>query len=71
MRITAGTYSIAEMKWLVCGEQVVLETRNAATIGARKLSWDEAVVFEFKNGLKHRIRLFQADQVAVDAFIGR
>jgi uncharacterized protein len=68
MAVTGGTYEISDMLWLVCHDRVTLSTRNHATIGGQTLAWDEAIVFEFVDGLKKRIDLFQADQGAVDAF---
>lgn len=70
MQLTGGSYRITAMKWLVCGEKVILETRNAADLRGRSLTWDEAILFEFKNGLKQRIEMFQARQADVDAFFG-
>jgi len=71
MQLTGGTYRITHMQWLVNGDQVLLATVNQATIGNRSLTWDEGILFEFKNGKKQRIVLFQADQDAVDAFYGQ
>jgi uncharacterized protein len=68
MAITAGTYEIADMLWLVSGDQIALSTQNLARIGDQSLAWDEVIVFEFVGGLKQRITLFQGDQQAVDAF---
>jgi len=65
---TDGSYEITAMNWLVCGEKVILETVNRATRQARALQWDEAILFEFRQGKKSRIEMFQADQAAVDAF---
>jgi uncharacterized protein len=70
MQVTNGSYEIIEMNWLVCGEKVILETKNRATMGERNLTWDEAILFEFEGGLKKRIEMFQADQTAVDHFFG-
>jgi uncharacterized protein len=71
MEVTRGTYAISDMLWLTCNDRVTLSTVNTATIGDKTLTWDEAIVFEFVNGLKQRIDLYQADQSAVDAFFGR
>jgi ketosteroid isomerase-like protein len=71
MALTSGTYGISDMLWLACHDRVTLITRNHATIGARSLDWDEAIVFVFENGQKKRIDLYQADQAAVDAFYGK
>jgi uncharacterized protein len=68
MEITAGTYEISDMLWLTCDNRVALSTENKATIGDQSLVWAEAIVFEFIDGLKQRIDLFQADQRAVDLF---
>jgi uncharacterized protein len=68
MEVTAGTYDISDMLWLVSNDRVTLSTRNHATIGGQTLDWDEAIVFEFVAGLKKRIDLFQANQDAVDTF---
>jgi ketosteroid isomerase-like protein len=70
MRRSGGTYRIDAMHWLVCGDKVLLETRNAATVEGRSLTWDEALLFEFRDGRKQRIEMFQADQVAVDVLFG-
>jgi uncharacterized protein len=66
--VTAGTYEISDMLWLTCDDRVALSTRNKAMIGRQSLVWDETIVFEFVDGLKQRIDLFQADQGAVDLF---
>ncbi|MDX1931952.1 MAG: nuclear transport factor 2 family protein [Capsulimonadales bacterium] len=68
MELTGGTYAITQMNWLVCGDDVLLETRNTARIGANELTWDEAILFRFVAGRKKVIELFQADQAAVDRF---
>ena len=70
MALTGGTYRITEMRWLVNGEKVLLETSNYAEINGKSLTWNEGLLFEFHNGRKRRIELFQADQKAVDAFLG-
>ena len=70
MELSAGTYAIDRMNWLVCQERVILETVNRATVRGTELVWDEAILFYFRDGLKSRIELFQADQAAVDAFFG-
>jgi ketosteroid isomerase-like protein len=70
MQLTAGSYAIDRMNWLVCDEKVILETVNRATLRGAELVWDEAILFYFRNGLKTRIEMFQADQAAVDAFFG-
>lgn len=70
MEATAGSYEITAMVWLVCGDKVVLQTDNRAQRGGRSLQWKEAVLFEFRDGLKWRIDLFQAQQAEVDAFFG-
>jgi uncharacterized protein len=71
MAVTRGTYEISDMLWLTCNDRVTLATVNTATIGDRCLTWNEAIVFEFVNGLKKRIDLFQADQAAVDALFAQ
>ncbi|MDX1932039.1 MAG: nuclear transport factor 2 family protein [Capsulimonadales bacterium] len=68
MELTGGTYAITHMNWLVCEEDVLLETRNTARIGENELTWDEAILFRFVEGRKKVITLFQADQEAVDRF---
>ena len=68
MAETAGSYAIDAMQWLICGDKVLLETKNSATRAGKSLMWDEAILFEFIDGKKARIELFQADQAAVDAF---
>jgi uncharacterized protein len=68
MEVTGGTYEISDMLWLTCDDRVALSTRNKAMIGRQSLVWDETIVFEFVDGLKQRIDLFQADQGAVDLF---
>jgi uncharacterized protein len=68
MAATDGTYAITAMNWLVCGDKILLETDNSASRGGRQLRWDEAILFEFRDGRKSRIEMFQADQAAVDAF---
>ena len=70
MALTQGSYAIPVMTWLACGDDLLLETRNTAQIGDRSLTWDEAILFRFKDGLKAEIVLFQADQAAVDGFFG-
>ena len=70
MAATDGTYEITAMNWLVCGDKVILETRNAATRNGQKLEWDEAILFKFRGGRKSKIEMFQADQAAVDRFFG-
>lgn len=70
MAETRGSYAIPAMKWLICGDKVLLETENAATRAGRSLEWSEAILFEFVDGKKARIEMFQADQAAVDAFFG-
>jgi uncharacterized protein len=70
MELTAGTYDISDMNWLASGDRIALATRNRATIADRFFEWDEVIVFEFVDGLKKRIDLFQADQSAVDSFFG-
>jgi ketosteroid isomerase-like protein len=71
MELTNGSYHITQMIWLVNdNEQVVLETVNVAEIANHTLTWNEAILFTFKNGKKQSITLFQADQQAVDAFFG-
>ena len=70
MTLTNGSYKITEMRWLVNGEKVLLETVNHAEIAGRSLTWNEGLLFELCNGKKRRIELFQADQNAVDAFFG-
>jgi uncharacterized protein len=71
MQATAGTYEITKMNWLVSGTKVLLETVNHAKVNGKELTWDEAILFEFRNGLKWRIEMFQADQAGVDAFFGQ
>jgi uncharacterized protein len=71
MAVTDGTYEISDMLWLICNNRVALSTQNKATIGGKSLVWDEAIVFEFVDGLKQRIDLFQADQKAVDMFFSK
>lgn len=71
MQLTQGSYAISDMLWLACGDQITLVTQNQASIGARALAWEEAIVFTFESGRKKRIDLFQAEQAAVDAFFGR
>ena len=71
MAATHGTYEISEMLWLTCNDRVTLSTVNTASIGANSLTWHEAIVFEFVDGVKKRIDLFQADQAAVDGFFGQ
>jgi uncharacterized protein len=68
MAATDGTYEITAMNWLVCGEKVILETHNVASRSGRKLQWNEAILFEFLDGRKSKIEMFQADQAAVDQF---
>lgn len=68
MAMTGGTYEISDMLWLVSGDQVLLSTRNHASIQPHTLAWDEAIVFQFVDGVKKRIDLFQADQAVVDRF---
>lgn len=68
MTVTSGTYEISDMLWLTSGDRVVLSTRNHATIAGKRLTWEEAIVFEFVSGLKQRIDLFQAEQSVVDEF---
>jgi uncharacterized protein len=68
MGITAGTYEILDMLWLVSGERVALSTSNKATIKGETLIWDEVIVFEFVDGLKQRIDQFQSEGARVDAF---
>jgi ketosteroid isomerase-like protein len=68
MALTEGTYAITAMNWLVCGDKVVLETDNSASRRGQSLRWDEAILFEFRDGRKSRIELFQAEQAKVDAF---
>ena len=69
MEATKGTYRITDMIWLVNDEdQVLLETVNVAEIADRSLTWNEAILFTFKDGKKQNIALFQADQQVVDAF---
>jgi uncharacterized protein len=68
MQLTRGSYAISDMNWLVAGDDVALVTRNSATLGEKTLMWDEVILFEFRDGLKWRIRMLQADQAAVDAF---
>jgi uncharacterized protein len=68
MAATDGSYEITEMNWLVCGDKVLLETQNLASRDGRKLKWDEAILFEFRDGRKSKIEMFQADQTAVDQF---
>jgi uncharacterized protein len=70
MEISQGSFSISDMTWLVAGDDVALATRNHATLNGTSLSWDELIFFEFRDGLKWRIRLLQADQSAVDTFFG-
>jgi ketosteroid isomerase-like protein len=68
MQITDGSYEISDMLWLTCEDRVTLVTRNHATIAGHKFAWDEAIVFEFIDGVKKRVDLYQAEQVAVDHF---
>lgn len=68
MAETDGSYAITAMNWLICGDKVLLETRNSAMRRGQSLDWDEAILFEFVDGRKARIEMFQADQAAVDAF---
>lgn len=71
MEATGGSYAITAMNWLACGNKILLETRNTASRKGRSLEWDEAILFEFVDGKKARIEMFQADQAAVDAFFAR
>lgn len=71
MEMTAGTYRISQMLWLVCLDRVSLVTKNHATINGADLEWDESLVFVFENGRKTRIDLFQGDQLSVDRFFSR
>jgi hypothetical protein len=71
MAMTGGTYGISDMQWLVCVDRVTLLTVNHAMIASSSLTWDEALVFEFADGLKKRIDLYQAEQAAVDAFFAK
>ena len=71
MEATGGSYAITAMKWLVCGAKILLETRNSAARAGHTLDWDEAILFEFVDGKKARVEMFQADQAAVDAFFAR
>lgn len=68
MGATDGSYAITEMNWLVCGDKVILETVNVATRNGHQLQWDEAILFEFRDGRKSKIEIFQADQGEVDTF---
>lgn len=68
MNATDGSYAITEMNWLVCGNKVILETVNVATRNGHSLQWDEAILFEFTDGRKSKIEMFQADQGEVDKF---
>jgi uncharacterized protein len=68
MGATDGSYSITEMNWLVCDNKVILETVNVATRNGHRLEWDEAILFEFRDGRKSKIEMFQADQIEVDTF---
>jgi len=70
MALSTGTYAIDRMNWLVCEEKVILATVNRATVRGKELVWEEAILFYFRDGLKTRIEMFQADQAAVDAFFG-
>lgn len=70
MALTAGTYEITDMLWLACEDRIALATQNRATIDRRSLEWNEVIVFHFEDDVKKHIRLFQADQAAVDAFFG-
>ena len=71
MALSGGSYAIGHMTWLVCGDdKVLLQTDNSATVQGRPLVWKEAIVFTFRDGLKARIEMFQADQRAVDALFG-
>jgi uncharacterized protein len=69
MAATDGSYEITAMRWLVCGDKVILETQNTASRRGRQLQWDEAILFEFRDGRKSKIEMFQADQAAVDVFL--
>jgi len=71
MEVTGGSYEITDMVWLACVDKVILQTVNTAAIFERTLQWQEAVLFTFKDGLKSRIDLFQADQAAVDGFFAQ
>jgi uncharacterized protein len=68
MSATDGSYEITEMNWLVCGNKVILETVNGASRNGHRLEWEEAILFEFKDGRKSKIEMFQADQISVDKF---
>ncbi len=68
MASTGGTYRIAEMRWLVSGDEVALVTTNEAEREGRALTWYETIVFTIQDNKKRSIRLFQADQEAVDMF---
>jgi uncharacterized protein len=68
MGATEGSYEITEMNWLICGNKVILETVNIATRNGHRLQWDEAILFEFRDGRKSKIEMFQADQNSVDKF---
>ena len=68
MEITARTYDISDMLWLIAQDRVALSTRNHAAIGGETLDWDELIVFEFADGVKKRIDLYQSEQKAVDEF---
>lgn len=71
MQMTSGSYKITDMLWLTCGDRVALSTRNHATIAGEHLDWDEAIVFEFVDGVKKRIDLYQAEQETVDRFFSK
>jgi len=72
MELTQGSYGISEMHWLVNEkEQVILFIKNYADLRDRHYEWEETILFEFKNGRKYNIEHFQADQHAVDEFLGR
>jgi uncharacterized protein len=68
MEATNGSYAITEMNWLVCANKVILETVNVASRHGKSLQWDEALMFEFTDGKKSRIEMFQANQNKLDAF---
>lgn len=71
MELTQGTYGISEMHWLVNDkDQVILFIKNHADRNSRSFVWEETILFEFRNGKKHNLEHFQADQAGVDSFLG-
>ena len=70
MELTRGTYRISAMHWMVSDDRVSLHTVNHAERNGQSLTWNEVIVFAFRNGKKAQIELLSGDSYGFDAMFG-